>query len=134
LTNCQKQQRAPAIFTLEFHPPMQTSKYLIKLPLLLCFLVQVCFQLWMSTTMSADALAVAAQALLARSVAAGDLRGARAVAERCIVLGMGLGAALAVGVGIFRHPIARVFTSDEVVLALIASECHPCFITQRRGS
>jgi Na+-driven multidrug efflux pump len=76
----------------------------------------------MSTTMSADALAVAAQALLARSVAAGDLRGARAVAERCIVLGMGLGAALALGVGIFRHPIARVFTSDEVVLALIASE------------
>jgi hypothetical protein len=54
--------------------------------------------------------------------AAGDVRGARAVAERCLSLGLALGLALACVVGTLRHAVARLFTDDPLVLSLIASE------------
>ncbi len=53
--------------------------------------VQVAMTLWLTTCLLADALAVAAQSLLARHAASGDVRAARLVAERCLALGLGLG-------------------------------------------
>lgn len=41
--------------------------------------LQVAFQIWMATSLLADSLAVACQAILARSTAAGELQHARKV-------------------------------------------------------
>jgi Na+-driven multidrug efflux pump len=45
---------------------------------------QICLQVWLTSSLLADSLAVAAQSLIARNLAAGDKKAARAVAERSI--------------------------------------------------
>ncbi|KAF8069710.1 DTX44 [Scenedesmus sp. PABB004] len=81
----------------------------------------VSFQLWLSSSLLADSLAVAAQTLLARSVAAGDAASARRIVERCVALAAALGVALALALGAAGPGAAGVFTADPAVLALVAA-------------
>jgi putative MATE family efflux protein len=85
----------------------------------------IAFQLWLAASLLADSLAVAAQSLIARGLAAATPAArvrARAVALRvptlALVLGAGLAAALAATFSLF--PVARLFTRDTAVAALLA--------------
>ncbi len=81
---------------------------------------QVCNQLWLASSLLSDALAVAAQSLVAASLAAGQPSRARRVVGRTVGmaagLGMGMAAALAAGSG----SIPALFTADPAVLGLVS--------------
>ncbi len=54
-------------------------------PIMSCpYTCQVCFQVWLASSLLADSLAVASQTLLARSVAAGDYAYGRRV-SKCVM-------------------------------------------------
>jgi putative MATE family efflux protein len=80
---------------------------------------QIAIQLWSFLALSLDALAIAAQALVGNAVGAGDVRTARALAQRLIRWGLITGAAvttlLLAGTGL----IPRLFTSDPAVLGAV---------------
>ncbi|KAG7670148.1 putative Protein DETOXIFICATION 45, chloroplastic [Nannochloris sp. 'desiccata'] len=85
---------------------------------------QIAFQLWLASSLLADSLAVAAQSLIARSLATGTVAGrtAAALVSRRILdlsfkLGLTLAAGLTVGSAIF--PLTRVFSSDPGVLTVL---------------
>ncbi|KAK6119779.1 hypothetical protein DH2020_046483 [Rehmannia glutinosa] len=77
---------------------------------------QVCLQVWLATSLLADGLAVAGQAILASAFARKDYGWATATASR---LGLVLGLCLAIVLGFGLHFGARIFTKDEDVLRLI---------------
>uniref|UniRef100_A0A7N0T6Q4 Protein DETOXIFICATION n=1 Tax=Kalanchoe fedtschenkoi TaxID=63787 RepID=A0A7N0T6Q4_KALFE len=80
---------------------------------------QVCLQVWLMSSLLADGLAVAGQAILACGFAAGDLD--KVTSTACRVLQMsfvfGLGLTVVVGAGLFFG--APVFSKDPNVLHLI---------------
>ncbi|KAJ7949165.1 Protein DETOXIFICATION [Quillaja saponaria] len=80
---------------------------------------QTCLQVWLTSSLLADGLAVAIQAILACSFAERNYEKAAAAATRVLqmsfVLGMGL--ALAVGIGLYFG--AGIFSKDANVLNLI---------------
>lgn len=82
---------------------------------------QVCNQLWLASSLLSDALAVAAQSLVARSLAAGEAPAARRVVARTVgmaaALGCGMAAVMAAGAG----SVPGLFSSDPEVLALVGS-------------
>ena len=77
---------------------------------------QVCAQVWLSTSLLADALAVAAQALMGQSLASGDVRSARGVADQVGVYGLGLGGALSLGLFAGGRLIPGAFIQDPETL------------------
>ncbi|KAK4419568.1 protein DETOXIFICATION 42 [Sesamum alatum] len=80
---------------------------------------QVCLQVWLATSLLADGLAVAGQAILASAFARKDYSWATATASRVLQLGIALGLVLAVFLGFGLHFGARIFTKDADVLHLI---------------
>ncbi|MDR9390795.1 MAG: MATE family efflux transporter [Trueperaceae bacterium] len=82
---------------------------------------QVAAQLWMFLALVVDALAIAAQALVARYVGEGRPADARAVSDRLLAMGVGVGVALGVGFWLLRAPLAAAFADDPAVVAAIAS-------------
>ncbi|KAL2535802.1 MATE efflux family protein 1 [Forsythia ovata] len=80
---------------------------------------QVCLQVWLATSLLADGLAVAGQAILASAFARKDYSGATATASRVLQLGIVLGLLLAIILGVGLHFGARLFTKDVDVLHLI---------------
>lgn len=86
---------------------------------------QVAFGLWLAASLLSDALAVAAQSLLARSAAAGDRVAARLVVKRAVSMALGLGLALGAIIALASRPLARLFTSDPSVLALLDGTLMP---------
>lgn len=80
---------------------------------------QVCLQVWLATSLLADGLAVAGQAILASAFAQKDYNKAAATASRVLQLGLILGLALAALLGLGLHLGARLFSSDIHVLHLI---------------
>ncbi|KAL6564729.1 Protein DETOXIFICATION 42 [Orobanche minor] len=80
---------------------------------------QVCLQVWLATSLLADGLAVAGQAILASAFARNDYSWATATASRVLQLGLALGLCLAILLGFGLHYGARIFTKDENVLRLI---------------
>ncbi|GFR51850.1 hypothetical protein Agub_g14320 [Astrephomene gubernaculifera] len=80
---------------------------------------QICFQLWLASSLLADALAVAAQSLMARDLGAGSVQGATQVAgrvgEMAGALGLGLACALAAG----HRGLPALFSRDPLVLGLV---------------
>ncbi|XP_049389329.1 protein DETOXIFICATION 42-like isoform X2 [Solanum stenotomum] len=80
---------------------------------------QVCLQIWLATSLLADGLAVAGQAILASAFAQKDFSRCTATASRVLQLGVVLGLVLALVLGIGLHYGARVFTKDANVLNLI---------------
>ncbi|KAM3397903.1 protein DETOXIFICATION 42 isoform X1 [Capsicum galapagoense] len=80
---------------------------------------QVCLQVWLATSLLADGLAVAGQAILASSFAQKDFSRCTAAASRVLQLGVVLGLVLALILGVGLHFGTRVFTKDVHVLHLI---------------
>ncbi|KAK8683193.1 hypothetical protein V6N13_039259 [Hibiscus sabdariffa] len=82
---------------------------------------QVCLQVWLATSLLADGLAVAGQAILASSFAKKDYEKATATASRVLQLGLVLGLILAVILGCGLSFGAKLFTKDADVLRLIGT-------------
>ena len=78
---------------------------------------QVSVQLWLFLSLVIDALAIAAQALVARYLGESDPTNARAVSNRLLALGLVVGAVLGIGLWAARHLLARAFTDDPQVVA-----------------
>ncbi|RVX02856.1 Protein detoxification 43 [Vitis vinifera] len=81
---------------------------------------QICLQVWMTSSLLADGLAVAGQAILACAFAENDYAKATNAATRVLQMGfiLGLGLALLVGLGLQFG--AKVFSKDVNVLHLIS--------------
>ena len=88
---------------------------------------QICVQVWWVTLFALDALAVAAQSLVASSLGAGDVARAREAADRCLRWALATGTAVGVGVYAAGPALPGVFTDDPSLestrgpLALVAS-------------
>ena len=82
---------------------------------------QVAAQLWLFLALVVDALAIAAQALVARYVGEGKPREARALSNRLLGMGVALGLALGVGMWLAQGWLPRVFTDAPAVVALVTA-------------
>ncbi|KAK9837240.1 hypothetical protein WJX81_001184 [Elliptochloris bilobata] len=82
---------------------------------------QACLQVWLGTSLLSDSLAVAAQSLVARGLAAQQPATARAVVARTAQLSGALGFALLGGLGACHGLLPRLFSSDPAVLAAAQS-------------
>ncbi|XP_019186560.1 PREDICTED: protein DETOXIFICATION 43-like isoform X2 [Ipomoea nil] len=80
---------------------------------------QVCLQVWLTTSLLADGLAIAAQAILAGAFAQKDYHKARATAARVLQMGVILGHALVVLVGVGLYLGRGAFSEDKNVLLMI---------------
>ncbi|KAK1370414.1 Protein DETOXIFICATION [Heracleum sosnowskyi] len=80
---------------------------------------QICLQVWMTSSLLADGLAVAGQAIIACAFAERDYKKATAAAFRVLQMAfvLGLGLSLVVGLGLQFGSV--VFTKDKHVLHLI---------------
>ncbi|KAL1512354.1 hypothetical protein AB1Y20_005614 [Prymnesium parvum] len=78
---------------------------------------QVCSQLWFATSLLADAVAVAAQSLLARCLAASDRLGAISVIRQSLFAGMLVGLVAMGGMLLGGKALCALFTSDPDVLS-----------------
>ena len=91
---------------------------------------QICLQLWLASSLLADSLAVAAQTLLARSVAAGNTAASQQIAQRVLRWGVFLGIFLAAALGFSSSVVPTWFTKDAGVLAAISAIYPWIFLTQ----
>ncbi|MCD7448313.1 hypothetical protein HAX54_040754, partial [Datura stramonium] len=80
---------------------------------------QVCLQIWLTSSLLADGLAVAGQAILASSFAEKDYQKAKAAGVRVLQMGFVLGFGLALFVGIGLYFGSGVFSKDKNVIRLI---------------
>lgn len=80
---------------------------------------QVCLQVWLATSLLADGLAVAGQAILASSFAKKDYERATSSAARVLQLGLVLGLVLGAILGVALQYGAKLFTRDADVVRLI---------------
>jgi putative MATE family efflux protein len=80
---------------------------------------QVAFTTWTLLALVLDAVAIAAQALVGRSLGAGDVDEARATTRRMVQWGVLAGAILAVLVAVAAPLYSRLFTTDPQVRALL---------------
>ncbi|XP_050229373.1 uncharacterized protein LOC126678522 [Mercurialis annua] len=81
---------------------------------------QVCLQMGMSTSLLADGLAVAGQAILASAFAKNDYEKAKATATRVLQLGLVLGLLLSIIILVGLQFASAFFTEDVNVLNLIS--------------
>nr|GMC90694.1 protein DETOXIFICATION 43 [Ipomoea batatas] len=80
---------------------------------------QVCLQVWLTSSLLADGLAVAGQAILACAFAEKDYKKAKATAARVLQMGVVMGYGLAVVVGVGLYFGSGVFSKDKNVIRLI---------------
>lgn len=80
---------------------------------------QVASQLWLFLALVVDALAIAAQALVARYRGEGKLEEARAVAARLLLLSLCVGALLGLALWLLRGPLSVLFTGESAVVAAV---------------
>lgn len=80
---------------------------------------QICCQLWLATSLLADGLAVAGQAVLASAFAKNDNKKVVAATSRVLQLSIVLGICLTVVLGLFMKFGAGVFTKDAAVIEVI---------------
>ncbi|HEY5013820.1 MAG TPA: MATE family efflux transporter [Acidimicrobiia bacterium] len=76
---------------------------------------EIAFQIWNFLALSLDAVAIAGQAIVGRSLGAGDRTGTRAAARRMIEWGVIAGLVLGAGVALASPALARVFSHDATV-------------------
>ncbi|KAL9268816.1 DETOXIFICATION 42-like protein [Drosera capensis] len=81
---------------------------------------QICLQIWLATSLLADGLAVAGQAILANAFARKDHEKAMIAASRVLKLGLALGILLSLILVIGLPFASRLFTKDINVLQLIS--------------
>lgn len=82
---------------------------------------QICLQVWLAVSLLADALAVSAQAMIASSYAILDYKRVQKIAMFALQIGVVSGLALSAGLYTSFSNIARLFTSDPVVLMVVKS-------------
>lgn len=80
---------------------------------------QICCQLWLATSLLADGLAVAGQAVLASAFAKNDSKKVAAATSRVLQLSIVLGMGLTVVLGLAMRFGAGIFTSDVPVIQVI---------------
>ena len=80
---------------------------------------QVAAQLWLFLALVVDALAIAAQALVSRYLGTGEPATARAVADRLLQWGLGVGVVLGVGFALLRPVLPGFFTDDAATVAAV---------------
>ncbi|KAL0453085.1 UNVERIFIED_CONTAM: protein DETOXIFICATION 42 [Sesamum latifolium] len=80
---------------------------------------QICLQVWLATSLLADGLAVAGQAILANAFARNDYEKVMATASRVLQLSLALGLVLCIVVAIILQFSSRLFTDDINVLRLL---------------
>ncbi|GMI74135.1 FERRIC REDUCTASE DEFECTIVE 3, MANGANESE ACCUMULATOR 1 [Hibiscus trionum] len=80
---------------------------------------QICLQVWLTSSLLADGLAVAGQAILACAFAEKDYKKVAAAATRVLQMSFVLGMGLAVVVGIGLYFGSGIFSKDAAVLHLI---------------
>ncbi|XP_047319468.1 protein DETOXIFICATION 43-like [Impatiens glandulifera] len=81
---------------------------------------QICLQVWMTSSLLADGLAVAGQAILACAFAEKDYEKATAAASRVLQMGFILGLGLSVVVGLGLQFGSGIFTKDKNVIYFIS--------------
>ncbi|KAJ6984835.1 hypothetical protein D5086_017983 [Populus alba] len=81
---------------------------------------QICLQVWLTSSLLADGLAVAGQAIIAGAFAEKDYQKATAAATRVLQMSFILGLGLAVFVGLGLHFGDVIFSKDPGVLHIIA--------------
>lgn len=81
---------------------------------------QIASQVWLFLSLVLDSLAIAGQALVGRYVGAGELGPARAVSNRLLQWGLGLGAILGLGFWVLGPILPKAFTDDAAIVALVA--------------
>lgn len=80
---------------------------------------QVTMTMFGAVAFALDAVAIAAQALVGRQLGAADALSARAVLQRCIRWGVGVGVLLGAALLVTSPAIALVFTQDRNILTLL---------------
>ena len=78
---------------------------------------QICIQVWWVTLFALDALAVAAQSLVADALGAGDVFTARRAADRTLRWALAAGVAVGVGIAAAGPIVPTLFTSDPDIAA-----------------
>ena len=91
---------------------------------------QVCLQLWFATSLLADAIAIAAQPLLATCLAQRERSGARKVVRQSLLLGAAAGLATAAALALLGPALCRLFTKDPAALAA-AAEVWPLVVASQ---
>ncbi|XVF22957.1 hypothetical protein REPUB_Repub12eG0215500 [Reevesia pubescens] len=81
---------------------------------------QICLQVWMTSSLLADGLAVAGQAILACAFAEKDYKKVTAAASRVMQMSFVLGVGLAIVVGLGLYFGSGIFSKDASVLHLIS--------------
>ncbi|KAE8677482.1 MATE efflux family protein FRD3 [Hibiscus syriacus] len=81
---------------------------------------QICLQIWMTSSLLADGLAVAGQAILASAFAEKDYKKVTAATSRVMQMSFVLGVGLLVVVGVGLYFGSGIFSKDASVLHLIA--------------
>jgi putative MATE family efflux protein len=81
---------------------------------------EVSFQIWGLLAYTLDAVAIAGQAIVGRSLGAGQAPDARAVGRRMIEIGVALGGGLGLVVLALRTVLPHLFTDDAAVVDLAA--------------
>ncbi|XP_047318208.1 protein DETOXIFICATION 42-like [Impatiens glandulifera] len=81
---------------------------------------QICLQVWLATSLLADGLAVAGQAILASAFARKDFVKAKSTVARVLQLGLALGLILSVIVASVLHFASKLFTEDVNVIQMIS--------------
>jgi putative MATE family efflux protein len=82
---------------------------------------QVAMQLWLLLALVIDAVAIAAQALVARVRGSGDLALLRQVTDRLLLWGVGVGVLLALLLWGLAPWLPRVFTDDPATLSVVGA-------------
>lgn len=80
---------------------------------------QIAFTIFSTAAFALDALAIAAQALVGKSLGAGDVAGARHVLSRTVAWGLWFGVAVGALVAAASGVLGLVFTGDPEIAALI---------------
>jgi putative MATE family efflux protein len=76
---------------------------------------EIAFQVWNFLALSLDAIAIAGQAIVGRSLGAGDRSGARAAARRMIEWGVIAGLVLGAAIALASPVLATIFSHDHAV-------------------
>ena len=79
---------------------------------------QVAFQIWMVTSLTMDAVAIAAQAMVGNLLGANDPDTARVVGQRVIGWSVTIGIVTGLPLVALHAPLAGIFTADAAVVAL----------------
>ncbi|MFO7156839.1 MAG: MATE family efflux transporter [Pseudomonadota bacterium] len=77
---------------------------------------QIALQFWYFLALVLDTLAIAAQALVAHELGRGDRATARALGDRLLQWGLGLGVALGIGLALLSGFLPQLFTADPDTL------------------